>query len=228
MLRDYALLADGERGAVLGPRGDIVWMCAPRWDSDAVFSALLGGPGGYSITPVDRFVWGGYYEEGSMIWRSRWVTNHGIIECREALAFPGDPHRAVLLRRVIAVDGDAAVRITLAPRAGFGRHGLTHLRDADGTWTGRSGPLHLRWTGAPGQHPPRRPARRTDRRPAGAGRRTPRPHPGDQRPGPPGPAAGPGRRLGSHRHRLGRSRSRPARLPGTHGMPAGPTRCSAD
>ena len=124
-------------------------MCAPRWDSDAVFSALLGGPGGYSITPVDRFVWGGYYEEGSMIWRSRWVTNHGIIECREALAFPGDPHRAVLLRRVIAVDGDAEVRITLAPRAGFGRHDLTQLHDADGIWTGRSGPLHLRWTGAP-------------------------------------------------------------------------------
>ena len=51
---------------MLGPRGDIVWMCAPRWDSDAVFSALLDGPGGYSITPVDRFVWGGFYEEGSM------------------------------------------------------------------------------------------------------------------------------------------------------------------
>ena len=149
VLRDYALLADGERGAVLGPRGDIVWMCAPRWDSDAVFAALLGGPGGYSVTPMDRFVWGGFYEEGSMIWRSRWVTNHGIIECREALAFPGDPHRAVLLRRVIAVKGDAAVRITLAPRASFGRHGLTHLHEADGTWTGRSGPLHLRWTGAP-------------------------------------------------------------------------------
>ena len=149
VLQDYALLADGERGAVLGPRGDIVWMCAPRWDSDAVFSALLGGPGGYSITPVDRFVWGGYYEEGTMIWRSRWVTNHGIIECREALAFPGDPHRAVLLRRVIAVDGDAKIRITLSPRAGFGRHHLTQLHHADGSWTGRSGELHLRWTGAP-------------------------------------------------------------------------------
>ena len=51
VLRDYALLADGERGALLGPRGDIVWMCAPRWDSDAVFAALLGGPGGYSDHP---------------------------------------------------------------------------------------------------------------------------------------------------------------------------------
>ncbi len=149
VLREYALLADGERGAVLGPQGDIVWMCAPRWDSEAVFSALLDGPGGYSITPLGRFVWGGFYEDRSMIWRSRWVTNHGIIECREALAFPGDPHRAVLLRRVIAVDGDSKVRITLVPRAGFGRHGLTHLRDADGRWTGRSGPLHVRWSGAP-------------------------------------------------------------------------------
>ena len=209
VLRDYALLADGERGAVVGPQGDIVWMCAPRWDSDAVFSALLGGPGGYSITPVDRFVWGGYYEEGSMIWRSRWVTNHGIIECREALAFPGEPHRAVLLRRIVAADGDAKIRITLSPRAGFGRHHLTQLHHADDIWTGRSGPLHLRWTGCTRQHPPGRPARRPDRGPAGPRRWTPRPHPGDQRPGPPGPATEPGRHLGLHRHRLGRSHSRP-------------------
>jgi hypothetical protein len=41
------------------------------------------------------------------------------------------------------------VRITLAPRAGFGRHHLPQLHNEEGTWTGRSGPLHLRWTGAP-------------------------------------------------------------------------------
>jgi len=29
VLREYALIADGERGALIGPRGDIVWMCAP-------------------------------------------------------------------------------------------------------------------------------------------------------------------------------------------------------
>ena len=38
-LREYALLGDGERGAIVGPRGDLVWMCFPHWDSDA---ALLG------------------------------------------------------------------------------------------------------------------------------------------------------------------------------------------
>ena len=28
VLRDYALIADGKRGALVGPRGDIVWLCA--------------------------------------------------------------------------------------------------------------------------------------------------------------------------------------------------------
>ena len=73
------------------------------------FSGLLGGPGGYTIAPADPWhVWGGYYENGSLIWRSRWVGDTKI-ECREALAMPADPHRAVLLRRVEALDGPAKV-----------------------------------------------------------------------------------------------------------------------
>jgi alpha,alpha-trehalase len=60
-LRQYALLADGERGALIGPRGDIAFLCAPRWHDDAVFAGLLGGRGGYAITPKDpRFTWGGH------------------------------------------------------------------------------------------------------------------------------------------------------------------------
>jgi alpha,alpha-trehalase len=146
-LRDYALLADGERGAVVGPRGEIIWMCAPRWESDAVFAALVGGAGAYVVAPRGRFVWGGYYEPGTMIWRSRWVTDDGMIECREALAFPGDPHRAILLRSIVALDGPAQVRVALDPRAEFGRRGLRALKCDGGTWTGRAGGLYLRWSG---------------------------------------------------------------------------------
>ncbi|MEO8750780.1 MAG: glycoside hydrolase family 15 protein [Allobranchiibius sp.] len=149
VLREYALLADGERGALVGPRGDIVWLCAPRWDSDAIFSSLIGGHGIYAISPTERFVWGGYYEEGSLIWRSRWVTETGIIECREALTFPAQTGQLSLLRRVVAVDGDATVRVVLDPRSGFGTHRATKLaRDDDGQWTGRVGSLRMRWTGA--------------------------------------------------------------------------------
>ena len=148
VLREYALLADGQRGALVGPRGDIAWMCAPRWDSEGVFSSLIGGRGSYAVTPTGRFVWGGYYEDASLIWRSRWITESGIVECREALAFPGDLHRTVLLRRIIAVAGTAHLDVVLAPAAGFGRHHLRELhRDPDGCWRGVLGELRLRWTG---------------------------------------------------------------------------------
>ncbi|KAA0016568.1 glycoside hydrolase family 15 protein [Antrihabitans cavernicola] len=152
-LREYALLADGERGILVGPRGDFVWMCAPRWDSEAVFSALIGGSGGYAVTPTHtRFVWGGYYEDRSLIWRSRWVRDTGIIECREALAFPGDPNRAVVLRRIVAVDGDVQVRVALDARAGFGDLPMHELSSRDGVFTARTGPLRLRWSGAATAH----------------------------------------------------------------------------
>ena len=69
VLREYALLADGYRGVLVGPEGDFAWMCAPRWDSAAVFSSMMGGACSYAVTPRGRFVWGGYYEDGSLIWR---------------------------------------------------------------------------------------------------------------------------------------------------------------
>ncbi len=148
VLREYALLADGERGVIVGPNGDFAWMCFPRWESGAVFSSLIGGSGCYRVTPRGRAVWGGYYEPGTLIWRSRWVTPDATIECREALALPTRPGRAVILRRLIARRGTAAVDVMLNPRADYGRAALKRLRREDeGRWTGEIGSIRMRWTG---------------------------------------------------------------------------------
>lgn len=153
VLREYALLADGERGALIGPRGDVAWMCAPGWCDDAVFSSLIGGRGTFAVTPRGRFVWGGYYEDGTLIWRSRWVTGDGIIECREALAYPGSPHHAVLLRRLVVLRGSAQIDVLVQPAATFGRDGLRRLqRDGHGVWRGRVGDLHMQLSGVPDAH----------------------------------------------------------------------------
>ncbi len=155
VLREYALLADGYRGALVGPRGDISWMCAPRWHDDAVFSELIGGAGAFTIQPTSRFVWGGHYERAGLIWRSRWVTDDGITECREALAYPGDPHRLILLRRLQAVQGPARARVSVVPAAEFGRAGMQRIRRDDaGTWRARIGALHMRVTGLPDARDP--------------------------------------------------------------------------
>ena len=75
------------------------------------------------------------------------------MECREALAIPADPHRAVILRRMRRVTGPAQVSVVLDLRAGFGRR-------ADARWpgSGASGPaaaaerrrvrVWFRWSGA--------------------------------------------------------------------------------
>jgi alpha,alpha-trehalase len=59
VLREHSFMPDGDRGAIVGPDGAIVWQCLPAWDSPAVLSALLGWQGGYAITPADpRYVRG--------------------------------------------------------------------------------------------------------------------------------------------------------------------------
>jgi len=150
VLREYALLADGERGILVGPRGDFAWMCFPGWDGDGVFSSLIGGAGAYAVTPVARFVWGGYYEQPGLIWRSRWICDDGtIVECREALALPSTRGRAVILRRILATQGDAHVRVVLDLRGEFGNRRARSLRRSeDGSWNARVGDAYVRWGGA--------------------------------------------------------------------------------
>jgi len=149
-LHDYALLADGERGALMGPRGEIAWMCAPRWDDEPVFGSLLGA-GLCAVTPIgERFVWGGHYEEASLIWRSRWVTSSAVVESRDALVRPADPDTAVLLRRIEGVDGSARVRFVLDPRVAAGIEGLRDLHVHGDVWCAALGEMTVRCVGVAG------------------------------------------------------------------------------
>jgi GH15 family glucan-1,4-alpha-glucosidase len=156
VLREYALIADGERGALVGPRGDISWLCFPGWADPAVMTSLLGGGGSYSVTPEGRYVWGGSYEPGTLIWRSRWVLSDAVVECREALAFPGDLDHLVLLRRIEGCSGTARMQVTCELAADYGRASATGVHRADdGAWHGRAGDAAFRWTGAAEAHPGR-------------------------------------------------------------------------
>lgn len=147
-LRDYAFLADGYRGALIGPRGDVSWLCAPTWDSPAMFSQLIGGRGTFAITPSETFVWGGYYEPGTRIWVSRWTTTDCHLQCREALGVPSDPHTLVLLRHLEAGGQPSSVDVTLDICAEFGTTRSTARRDESGRWVFEAGDLHCRLTGA--------------------------------------------------------------------------------
>jgi hypothetical protein len=152
VLREYALIADGERGALVGPHGDVRWLCFPTWHSDAVFAQLIGGAGRYLVTPDETHVWGGHYEPGTLIWRSRWITVGGaVVECREALAMPASSGEAVILRRLTCLQGTARVSAALEVRSEYGRRPTAELRHlGGGRWAGRSGGVRWLWEGAVG------------------------------------------------------------------------------
>jgi GH15 family glucan-1,4-alpha-glucosidase len=97
---------------------------------------------------VGRYVWGGYYENGTLIWRSRWVLGDGgIVEVREALALPAEKSRMILLRRIEARWGSAQLDVGLDIRAGFGDSSFAIHQHGDGVWRGRSGDVWWRWSG---------------------------------------------------------------------------------
>ncbi|MFE0760009.1 glycoside hydrolase family 15 protein [Streptomyces smyrnaeus] len=165
-LREYAFLGDGERGALVSPRGELVWLCAPRWDSDAVFSQLIGGQGQYTVRPADHWqISGGFYENGALVRVTRWVTSRAVFLTREALALPSDPERLVLLRQVSverAPASGAGVAMVLDPRPGFGHAPLSGWQRAEEptgpggsapVWTATGGGLRVRWSGAPEARP---------------------------------------------------------------------------
>ncbi|MFZ0664149.1 MAG: glycoside hydrolase family 15 protein [Acidimicrobiales bacterium] len=148
VLRDYALLADGHRGVLVGPQGDCSWLCFPGWADPAVFASLIGSGGQYLIQPKGRWVWGGSYEDGTLIWRSRWVTEEGIFESRDALCYPGHPDRGVILRRVQALGQSGTVFVALDLRGDYGRRSLGTWRRRGDVWELRGKDMVARWWGA--------------------------------------------------------------------------------
>lgn len=135
---------------MIGPSGAIEWLCFPTWEDPSIFSTLMGGPGSYEVRPTTRYVWGGHYEEGTLIWRDRWVTSDGsVVECREALALPATSARTVVLRRVEVLVGRCQLQVTVNPRPGYGKGAVRCWhRVGDDVFSASAEGLHLRLSGA--------------------------------------------------------------------------------
>jgi trehalose-phosphatase len=125
-LERHSILSDQRTLAVIDPRGRVVWMCAPRADSSAIFAELVGGPirGYFEIRPIDAI---GppvqRYLNDSFVLESRWpsVTVTDYLDCGGGRPFQR-PGRSDLVRVVERTGaGPSRVLLRFSPRLDFGR-----------------------------------------------------------------------------------------------------------
>src|SRR5882757_2760952 len=82
-IEDYALIGDCESAALVGRNGSIDWLCWPRFDSDAVFAALLGSEqnGRWLLAPrdADHYRITRRYRRNTLILETRFETDAGAV-----------------------------------------------------------------------------------------------------------------------------------------------------
>lgn len=121
-IEDYAFIGDCHTGALVGRDGSIDWLCLPRYDSGAMFSALLGGPehGRWLLAPVGEVTaTSRRYVGDTFVLSTTWETPEGTVEVVDAM--PVGDRRADLVRSVRGVSGTVAMRLELVVRFGYGR-----------------------------------------------------------------------------------------------------------
>lgn len=121
-IESHAMLTDQRTVALVAPGARVVWMCAPRIDSSAIFAELLGGPaaGHFTITPVDTDATpDGAYLGDSFHLRTAWptVSVTDFLDCSGGRVI----QRAGRTDLVRVIEGSGPVRIEFAPRLDFGR-----------------------------------------------------------------------------------------------------------
>jgi GH15 family glucan-1,4-alpha-glucosidase len=120
-IEDYALIGDTHTAALIGRDGSIDWLCMPRFDSAACFSALLGDPshGRWLIGPAE----GGLatarrYRGRSLVLETEFRTPTGTVRVVDCM--PPRDHSVDLARIVEGVEGEVRMQMELVIRFDYG------------------------------------------------------------------------------------------------------------
>jgi GH15 family glucan-1,4-alpha-glucosidase len=135
-IEDYGLIGDRETAALVGRDGSIDWLCWPRFDSDACFAALLGGPehGRWLLAPADPPVRvQRHYRPGTLVLETEFETAEGGVAVLTD-AMPERGTESDLVRIVTGRRGRIAFRSELVLRFAYGAAvpWVTRLPDGSG------------------------------------------------------------------------------------------------
>jgi GH15 family glucan-1,4-alpha-glucosidase len=120
-IEDYALIGDCETAALVSRAGSIDWLCWPRFDSDACFAALLGGPehGHWQIAPRDpsaRVT--RRYRPNTLVLETRFEAAEGAATLIDFMPLRG--RNSNVVRLVVGERGCVPMCMKLVLRFGYG------------------------------------------------------------------------------------------------------------
>lgn len=133
-IQDYAIIGDCRSAALVSRDGSIDWLCWPRFDSAAIFSALLDRErGGYwRISPVAPKTITRNYVKDSNVLETHFAGRSGKAVLTDVMASAPYTSRRLgllpdhdIIRRVICIAGDVEFEIEFVPRGDYGRIGVS-------------------------------------------------------------------------------------------------------
>jgi GH15 family glucan-1,4-alpha-glucosidase len=121
-IEQYAMIGDTQTAALVGDDGSIDWMCAPRFDSAACFSALLGdeNQGRWLIAPAA----GGRavrrrYRDHTLVLETEFDTPEGSVRIIDFM--PIRDKTVDVIRIVEGLDGQVPMQMHLTIRFDYGQ-----------------------------------------------------------------------------------------------------------
>ncbi|WP_127130205.1 glycoside hydrolase family 15 protein [Georgenia sp. SYP-B2076] len=139
-IEDYALLGDTQSAALVGRDGSIDWLCLPRFDSGAVFAALLGTEehGRWLVSPVGEVrATRRRYQGETLILETEMDTAEGTVRLIDFMPPRGEAPDVV--RIVEGVAGRVPMRMELRMRFDYGRV-VPWVRRTEGALVAVAGP----------------------------------------------------------------------------------------
>jgi len=121
-IEDYGLIGNMYTSALVSRSGSIDWLCAPRFDSDACFAALLGYDehGCWSLRPTVAVRQNRQsYRGDTMILETAFVCDGGAVQVIDFMPMSG---RCDVVRIIEGLDGEVPFEMLLNIRFGYGKH----------------------------------------------------------------------------------------------------------
>jgi GH15 family glucan-1,4-alpha-glucosidase len=127
---EYAIIGDGRTAALVSRGGSIEWLCLPRFDSPAVFAALLDRErgGSFRIAPVGESRAERRYLGSTNVLQTVHRGSGGVLEVVDLLPVASEEDKArrldpdhEVLRLVRCVEGEVEVEVLFDPQPDFGR-----------------------------------------------------------------------------------------------------------